>query len=274
MREIALLYCGERAVTHDYRTAMLRVARSMEEAGIKPDTIESSSVNRWLAGLKQGPTTRSNYARMSKTLFAYCRSIGLTSHYPDRIVKVKPRPKPPISWTLAELHGLLEEAGRLAYTFKRSGCPASTFFRGFLLAGYETGLRFSDLHGLECHQLRDSRLYVVPNKTGAQVPKRLSSDCVDVLKKLSVLSGGTNFFRWAIAEKQLRAHWASLAKSAGVPGTPKWLRRTGATHVEKEKPGSAGRFLGHLSPGLAYKYYVDRTLIDGECPSPPEVVTS
>ena len=172
---------------------------------------------------------------------------------------------------MAELSSLIAAARKLAYHFKRSRCPASVFFEAFLRVGFESGLRFSDILNLRKTQLRDGRLYAVANKTGVAIPRRLSAACVDVLKKLSVLSTDATFFRWAIAKKQLRAHFKNLCEAAGVQGTPRWLRRSGATHCEISQPGSAGRFLGHLSPGLAYKFYVDRTLLDDHCPSPPPI---
>lgn len=271
MTEIASLYCDERAVSADYRAALHRVARSMRAAGITPSTLSDSLVNRWLASLGQSATTRSNYRRMAVTLWRHACDLGLAADYPKRVVKVKPRPKPPVAWTLGELSALVDAARSLPYSFKRSRCPAALWYEGFVRTGFETGLRFSDLLSLRCEQLRGDRLYVVPNKTGVQVPKRLSASCVSVLTKLSVLGGGRTFFRWAIAKRQAREHFKDVCRRAGVSGTPRWLRRSGATHCEISQPGSAGRFLGHLSPGLAYRFYVDRTLLDEQCPSPPPI---
>lgn len=274
MLEIASLYCDERSVTADYRQSLHRVARSMADAGITPMTLEDSLVNRWLASLRQSPTTRSNYRRMALTLWRHAHDLGVARDYPRRVVKVKQKISPPVAWTLGELSALVGAARQLRYRFKRSRCPAALFYEGFVLAGFETGLRFSDLLALQCEQMRGDRLYVVPNKTGVQVPKRLSLSCVDVLKKLSVLGDGRTFFRWAIAKRQCRNHFKALCKSAGLSGTPRWLRRSGATHCEITQPGSATRFLGHLSPGLAYKFYVDRTQLDSQCPSPPPIPQS
>jgi integrase len=267
-------YCGERVVTADYQQMLLRVARSMAAASLAPSTCTDSLTNRWLASLPQGATTRSNYRRAALTLRRYAVSRKLTPHYPTQVVRVKSSPQPPVAWTLAELSAVIAAARRLTYSFKRSGCPACLFFEAFVRVGFETGLRFSDLLALRCQQLRGSRLYVVANKTGVQIPRRLSEACVEILKKLSVLGDGKTFFRWAICRKQLRAHFRDLCQSAGVSGTPRWLRRSGATHCEIAQPGSAGRFLGHLSPGLAYRFYVDRTMLDEHCPSPPPIPAS
>lgn len=269
MVDVASLYCDERVVTPDYRQGLIRVARSMRAAGIVPSILQDSVFNRWLAGLKQGATTRSNYRRMGLTLWRHALDIGLAEHYPRRVVRVKARPRPPVAWTLCEMSRLVAECDTVPGHYKRSRCPIAPTLRAFARVGYETGLRFTDLWSLECSQLRDGRLYVVPNKTGVQVPKRLTDECVADLERLRSLGDGKTFFRWAICKRRLRDHFTALCKRAGITGTPKFLRRTGATHCELRQPGSAGRFLGHLSPGLAYRCYVDRTLLAEECPAPP-----
>jgi integrase len=271
MIEIASLYCDERSVTAGYRDELYRVARSMRAAGITPMTLTDSLVNRWLASLSQSPTTRSNYRRKAVTLWRHAHDLGLAADYPKRVVRVKANPKPPVAWTLGEVSALVAAAQQMTQRFKRSRCPMSVFYEAFVRIGFESGLRYSDLLSLRCEQLREGRLYVVPNKTGAQVPKRLTASCVESLTKLSVLGDGETFFRWAICKRRAREHFKKLCRTAGLKGTPRWLRRTGATHCEIKQPGSATRFLGHLSPGLAYKYYVDRTLLDDQCPSPPPI---
>jgi integrase len=273
MVEIASSYCDERAVTPDYRQALLRVARSMRAAGITPMTLTDSLVNRWLASLSQSPTTRSNYRRMAVTLWRHAHDLGVATDYPKRLARVKSSTRPPVAWTLGEMSALVSAARQMKQRFKRSRCPMADFYEAFVRVGFETGLRFSDLLSLRCEQLREGRLYVVPNKTGAQVPKRLSASCVESLAKLSVQGDGETFFRWAICKRRAREHFKKLCRSAGLQGTPRWLRRTGATHCEISQPGSATRFLGHLSPGLAYKFYVDRTQLDDQCPSPPPIPT-
>ena len=271
MIDVALSYCQERKLSAEQVSALHRVARSMAAAGVTPLTIRDSSFNRWVAGLPQGDTTRSNYQRAGLTLWRHALDRELTEHFPKRIARVKARNKPPVAWTMSELSSMIHAARSLTYRFKRSKCPASLFFEAYIRTGFETGIRFSDLLSLRCEQLRGDRLWVVPNKTGNAVPKVLSEACVSGLRELRQIGDGETFFRWAIAKKQLRAHFGKVCKAAGTKGTPKFLRRSGATHCEMRQPGSAGKFLGHLSPGLAMRFYVDRTLLAEECPSPPPI---
>jgi integrase len=242
----------------------------MSAAGIAPSMLRDSLVNRWLASLPQGSTTRSNYRRMALTLWRFAADRELTDDYPRRVVRVKPRPKAVVAWSTDEMRRLLKEARAYQHTLK-TGCPAALLLEGWSLCGYETGLRFSDLHGLRCDQLRENRLYVVPNKTGVAVGKLLSPRLCAILTELSVRGDGRTFFRCHIGRRWVRVHFGRICRQAGLKGTPKFLRRTGATACEAASPGSATRFLGHLSPHLAMKHYVDATLLPDACPVPPSI---
>ena len=270
MIEVASKYCEQRGLSADYRTALHRVARSMTDGGVTPLTISDSSFNRWINSLPQQQTTRANYRRMGLTLWRAALDQELARHPIGHVVRVKHRQKTPVAWSLTELASLISHAKKL--TFKlRKGCPASLFFEGWIRCGYETGLRFSDLLALRCNQLRGDRLFVCPNKTGVPDGKLISPVLVEILTKLRVLGDGQTFFNWALCERWLRIHFRRLCKQAEIDGTPKYLRRTGATYCERMRPGSAKRFLGHLSDGLALKHYVDPTLLTDSCPVPPTI---
>ena len=123
MEELASCYCGEREVTDDYRQALMRVARSMRAAGIEPSVAEASLLNRWLAGLKQSPTTRANYRRMAMTLVRYAVDRRECLQFNGRVVRVKQRLPPPVAWSMAELSTLISTTRKLDYSL-RKGCPA------------------------------------------------------------------------------------------------------------------------------------------------------
>lgn len=66
-------------------------------------------------------------------------------------------------------------------------------------------------------------------------------------------------------------HYRKLVAAAGVRGTSKWLRRSSATALERICPGSAMGHLGHKTPGLAYRHYVDPRMLQCGRPLPPEL---
>jgi hypothetical protein len=272
MIDVALHYCSERDLSADYRQALTRVARSMQASGITPLTLEDSVCNRWLLGAAPSQsTTRSNYRRMGLTLWRAALDLQLATHRIGRVARVKCRVAPPVAWSASELSRLLSHAEQMTGVFRASGCPQSLFWRGWILTGYETGVRFRDLHYLQANQMRDCRLWVVQHKTGRPLGKQLSANCQSVLCDLAKLSTDGSLFRWALSRKHVFLHFRKLVKDAGLAGSSKFLRRSGATAVEMASPGAASKFLGHLSPGLAAKHYLDPTLLAERQPSPPPI---
>jgi len=238
--------------------------------GVDPSTIQDSLFNRWLAGITRSQTTRSNYRRMGLTLWRHAIDLQLTEHRIGKIVRVKAPLKPPVAWSQNELRHLLDRCSAETGTFF-SGCPKALFWRGWVLAGYETGVRMRDLHSLRCDQFRDGRLWVVQHKTGQPLGKIVSPDCTSVLRELASRGDGDTIFKWALSRRWVFTKFRPLVRSAGLSGSTKWLRRSGATAVEMVSPGSASRFLGHLSPHLAQKHYLDQTLLAATIPVPPSI---
>jgi hypothetical protein len=60
-----------------------------------------------------------------------------------------------------------------------------------------------------------------------------------------------------------------LVKQAGLDGTGKWLRRSGATYCEAAGYDASGH-LGHKSPGMKI-HYIDRLLLAEIRPDEPRV---
>ena len=61
-------------------------------------------------------------------------------------------------------------------------------------------------------------------------------------------------------------------RSAGVTdGSLKWLRRSAATHVEMTQPGAAWKFLGHTTPRMAEKSYIDPLQVGKSPLIPPKL---
>jgi integrase len=263
-------YLSRREVCHNYRRHLQRTVEKLSSSGITSvANLNPDSVNRWLDSLPNSRQTKSNYRRQACTIVRAALGPD-AAYFIEQIRKVKAPVSPPVAWTREELARLLHHARHLPGKLQ-SGCRAALFFHGWVLCGYESGLRFSDLLNLQCHQLRGGRLHTVQSKTGDPVVHVLSPECARTLGELGSQSTDGTIFRWALAERWLRIRWKRLCASAKVTGTCKWLRRTGATWVEATNPGQASRFLGHRSPELAMKHYIDRSLLPNSCPSPPPI---
>jgi integrase len=275
MIEVASMYCDERTVSADYRQALLRVAKSMANSGITPLTIETPAFNRWLALLSSSATTRSNYRRMGLTLWRAAIDAGLTEKSIGRIATVKAPVSPPVAWSIEELKQLLDYIDTMRGDFTYgSGCPHRPFWRAWVLLGYESGLRMGDLHNLRASAVRRGRLYVVAHKTGQPIGKRLTRECAAAVDELVARGDGQTVFKWALARTWLFLHFKRVVEAAGLRGSTKFLRRSGATHVEATQPGTARAFLGHKSIGLAEKHYLDPTLLPDRTPMPPPILQS
>jgi integrase len=212
---------------------------------------------------------------MALTLWAFAARRKICESVGEDLIKVKPSANAPVAWTKEELIRLILVCESQTGTFRTSGCPHSLFWKAWVLIGYETGIRMSDLMNLKTAQLRQNRLYVVHHKTGIPQGKLLSEEAVRLFRALSAINQGSGtVFRWALSRKHIFLHFKKLCKAAGLQGSTKYLRRTGATYCEIKQPGSAKRFLGHLSEGLATRYYIDPTLVSADCPRPPDLLST
>jgi integrase len=271
--EVAKQHAAVNGVGKEYRDNLLRTARKLSAAGVDSvATVNADRINKLLDSVQGSPSTVAANRRMVCTLIR--AALGQRAgRIIDGIRRVKCSVPPPVAWSEKELEKLLAAADGMKRTLS-SGCPASLFFRAWILTGYYTGLRFSDLLFLKTSQLRGDRLHHVISKTSQPFTKVLSQEVVALLRQLAdhpANVDGKTFFSWALKEHWLRIHFRRLCKQAGLEGTPKWLRRSGATACEAQSPGSASRYLAHRSPELALKYYVDASLLPDAMPTPPRL---
>lgn len=267
-------YLDSRDVSTEYRRHLQRMACKMRGVGVtlreRPEDL-AQRINVVLRSFGN-MTTRANYRRVAVTILRH-RYGGSADKVVHRLVKVKQKNLPPVAYTIDEVHRLVAAAEKLPGEFTASGCHRGQWCSAFVLLCYETGFRFQDALDLSVRSLRGDRLSIVVNKTQRFIHKRLSPDLVGRLARLAEQGGGETFFAWAVTKrhacKWLRRAW----RDAGLPGSCRWLRRTGATLVEAQQPGSAAEFLGHSpnSHGLAARCYIDQSLLPDRCPSPPTI---
>lgn len=265
-----------------YAWGLSKVARSLEDFGILDSSVIRPEIfNNWLRSLHQSPTTRSNYRRMGLRLWRHALAIGCDAHRIETIIRVKTKLKIPVAWSSPELTALATAASSMTGRFPRGSrlqrksgtqCVRRNFWVAWVLVGYESGLRQGDLYNLQRANLRGNRLFCVMNKTLVPVGKALSPEAAAAAHAMLKDSPDGTMFRWALSRKHLFIQFLALVASAGLEGTTKYLRRSGATHCEMVSPGSAPGFLGHLSgSALAKKHYLDPTLL-AECqPQPPRI---
>lgn len=271
-------YLDSRDVSREYERHLGRAASKLRDEGVtlreSSPRLLASKINRVLRSFTHC-TTRANYRRVIVTL--------LRQRYGERyksiaslLMPVKPLYQPPVAYTSEEVVRLLRAAESMEGEFLTSRCSRADWLAAFILCCYETGLRFQDVLDMRASAVRGNRLSVVVHKTQRFLHKLLSDDLADRLYRLSAAGDGRTVFRWACSKKHACVWLRRVWHAAKLPGSCRWLRRTGATMVEAKQVGAASVFLGHSpnSQGLAARHYIDQSLLPDRCPTPPTISLS
>lgn len=197
---------------------------------------------------------------------------GLIRRMPGKLPKIKVPDKPPQCWHLDELRQLLAVARELPGTMRRDErVLRSDFATAWIRADYATGFRFFDLHNLERRAIaKDGTIVIVQHKTGEMIVGHLDERAKAAIEAISSPQRRRPF-RDLMNRKNLQTLMRELVGRAGLPGSTKWLRRTGATWIEVQQPGSSMGYLGHRTPGLARKSYLDPRYLQQNKARPPQI---
>jgi len=187
-----------------------------------------------------------------------------------KLRRVKVPPPRPRAWSHAEICTLLSVA-----THMRGGtqaCPYGALMPAWILAAYDTGLRTEDLRALRRDAIRGKHALISQEKTGEPHVVALSDRTLRAIANLPKI--GPTVFGGLISGVQILRIMRRCVKLAGLTGTTKFLRRSGATYCEIAGR-DASTHLGHRSPGMK-KHYVDRLLLAAErnVRPPPELPES
>jgi integrase len=266
-------YLGEREASPRYAESLRRTVRKCVMYGLRMTSqLDPASVNDFLRSLDLSPVTRANIRREILTLWRYAYEQGHTEEMPRRVMRIKAPRRPVEAWTAAELNDLLDAAESDARPVSRL-CPR-VFWRDVLpvwiAVGYDSGLRFSDILQLrDTHFIKDC-VAVNAAKTGKSTVRRLSPYTLASVQRLLAESPDGSLFQWCITRKRALTKWREFLKEQNMRGSSRWLRRSAATFVELEGPGSASVFLSHSNPALARLHYLDQTLM-GVPKGPPKL---
>ncbi len=209
-----------------------------------------------------------NDACSIKSMWKEAARQGKAPAMPDTIRRVRvPRPVPE-AWTLVELQRVLDACDRLSSRVKgMGGVHWRELARAVVLVGYHSGLRSCDLRRLPMGPLLSGEPFVVvQEKTDWPITIRLPTEAIEAAR--ATVPPDREVFL-PLHKSSVWYQFRALVLMAGVKGSPKWLRRTGATAVEAEQPGAAMAFLGHKTPGLALRHYVDQRIAGQARPMAP-----
>lgn len=204
------------------------------------------------------PSTVQNHRRMLNTLRKAAFSDGLVvdASIGKPLRRVKADPPLVRAWTHGELSHLLAVASQMTGGTLR--CPHKILLPAWILVGYSSGLRLGDMLSITYDQLRGDKLALVLRKTRTPHVVLLDQSALDAIARLPRC--GPRIFGSLVGRSRIIVALRRLVKESGLTGSGKYLRRSSATYAEISGISATGH-LGHRTPGLAQRHYVDQLLI-------------
>ncbi len=265
-------YLAEREASPRYTESLRRTVRKATIYGlVSTCQLDPPTVNDFLRSLDLSPTTRGNIRRELLTLWRYAFEQAYTDVAPLRIMRIKQPRRPPAAWDLETLRRLLVAAESDARPISsRVSHPWSLVMPAWITVGFDTALRFTDILLLRQRNVANGCVVVTATKTGKSTVRALSAYSQQAIASLLQHSPDGSVFSWAVTRRRMLLKWKHFLLENKASGSSRWLRRSSATYVERQKPGSAPTFLSHSNPALARLHYIDPTLLD--LPTGPEPI--
>lgn len=272
LTELLAAYTAANACSPRYQESLRRTAAKATGYGLGlVCQLAPEPVNRFLDHLPVSPTTRHNIRRELLTLWRWAYEERLTDVQPVRVKRIAARRQAPQAWSVRCLTTLLDAA-------ERDERPINALFPdvrrchvlpAWIAVGYETGLRLTDMLALSRDHFREDCIVTVANKTGKVTVRRLGHYALTRCQWLLDRTPDGTVFRWIMPRRRAILLWRDFLKEQGVKGSSKWLRRAGATELERLHPGAATHWLDHSNPALCKLHYIDPTLLNPPIGPPP-----
>lgn len=262
---LARQYLAGRQVSSTY-------AKNLTRAAEKCRTLKKEAVNAYLkARLEEvSAITAKTERTMILSLWRFAYEAEIVDLPPRGILRFRVTKEPTRAWTRDEVKHAIEVARKTPGTM-RSGAVLADYLECWIRMGYETGARHGDLRAFRSDQVTGDVIRWVQSKTGDGIEKVLTAACVAAIGRMARGSTDGTILGWGCGRRMSLVHMQALLKAAGLDGTSKWLRRSGATHIEMLHPGKAKLHLGHRSVGLAERNYLDWGQIRRTTPTTPSL---
>jgi hypothetical protein len=254
-------YMAAVEVSPRYAESLLRtVRRAKDNCLLTVCQLIPERVNKFLADLDVGQTTRHNIRRELLTLWRFAYERGLTEVYPARVRKIRATFAPPVTWELSRLDQLLAAADSdetlISSRVLLRRCDVIPAWAGI---AYDTGMRFADVHALTKNSFRNECVAITAAKTGKPLVRALSERTQHDVARLFLHSPDGTLFKWCLPRRRAFLMWRAFLDQHKFGGSTKWFRRAAATAIEQVKPGAATDFLQHSHPSLVRRHYLDAT---------------
>lgn len=149
------------------------------------------------------------------------------------------------------------------------------YLRALIHFLYDCALRMGDTLKVRRSYIRPDNTFVsLQHKTKQEILRVLRPETVESIDKLLSLTGSDLVFGF-LDHYAINKLWRQLLVVAGLPvngrNGPQKVRRTSVSHLESIAPGTGQYHLGHLTPGLAARHYIDPRVVKVNVPLPPAI---
>jgi hypothetical protein len=215
-----------------------------------PRAFCDTTVNLWIAAhvRTSGASLKTQRAYRANVLNAWRTAYlaGIVTLPPGIIAPIAMPALPPRAWTLEELRRLRTSCADIAQ---------GEWAAALIELTWSTGLRRCDAYAFSTELMDSTGVYhLVQQKTGHAHACYVSRDA---RRAMDAVGGKLEAYG---REKVSRIFRALRAASGLTMGTARWLRRSAASYVERERPGQGVPFLGHKAQGVAARHYFDPSI--------------
>jgi len=252
--------------SRSYTSSLTRTARRAASYGIETTCqLSDKSVCKFLDCLQAeqySDTTVHNMRRELLTLWRYAYLRNLTDRQPGRVRRVAARFAPPEAWGKNELRRMYERAREdITPVSITSKFAVKDVMPGWLMLGYETAARFTDVYEADQQDFRRECFVKRAAKTGKVMVWQLSAKCLREVEGLLSRSPDGTLFKHCLTRRRAFKMWRGFLDRHNFRGTSRWLRRSAATALEAEEPNAASVLLQHSNPQLVRRHYLDASLL-------------
>ncbi|QDV77698.1 hypothetical protein K2D_12990 [Planctomycetes bacterium K2D] len=238
----------KRSMGANHRAQLLAHLRKFAgETEDHPRAFCDTTVNAWIADhvRTSGASLKTQKAYRANVLNAWRTAYlgGLVSLPPGIIAPITLPVAPPRAWNLDELRRLRQSCADIV-----EGAWAAALIE----LTWSTGLRRCDAYAFSTKQMDSTGVYrLVQQKTCHAHACYVSADARRAMDEV----GGR---LEPLGREKASRIFRELRAAAGLEiGTARWLRRSAASYVERERPGQGVAFLGHKAQGVAARHYFD-----------------
>lgn len=237
-------------------------------------TLSTDAINKYLHKRSKEivSVTLATERAMLVGVWKWAYETGRIDSPPRGIVKIKVSRRPTRAWTLEQCCTGVKGTFAIKGMVRGKDIPMGLLLRCMMLLGYETGARLGDLWELRKEDFEGDTIRWSQHKTGDPHVKTLSQPCLDAVREMLAKSPDGRVLGWTMLKSSAGRRLVLYLREIGLSGSTKWLRRSGATHIEMAHPGKGRLHLGHRTVGLAERSYIDWSQVRRDIPCVPTLL--